>query len=85
MSASQRLRILAATLSENRLDLWAREASAIAVLVARMEVTLEEIVSDAAEAADNAERAARMNVVPLRPRLRLVGSPAWHGPSDGVG
>lgn len=84
MTPSTRLQALAATLRANRCDVWAREADAIAFLVGRMERTLAEIESNAAEDADNAERAARLRVAPIRPRLRLVGAPDWCGPVDGV-
>lgn len=85
MTLASELRAFVSVLRECGRPGLAEDLSALSNRVASLERAWDEIVSDAAEAADNAERAARMNVVPLRPRLRLVGSPAWHGPSDGVG
>jgi len=68
-ASSASLRTLAAELRSHNLDIWARDLEVIAVLVSRMERTLDEIMADAQEDADIAERAGS-NVV----RLRLAGT-----------
>lgn len=62
----------------------AQDLAALSNRIATMERSYDEVITNAAEDADNAERTARLRVAPFRPRLRLVGAPDWCGPVDGV-